>query len=178
MTVLLADGAVDISIDLGERLGVDDADLTPATLAKLRPIFRELVRSWREELLDVWPVLTGRSQSSWTDRWEGLVWVLRNPVEYAEFVHRKDDPTQVWSYLEAHSEELLDAALPEIQEIIDAQKAEDRSLGGRTRSLIASAARALGIRQVGVRVFQAQAMRFQAVSSLERTKRQLKRFAA
>lgn len=176
MAVLLLSGAVDISIDVGDRLGVDEADLTPKTLALLEPIFQGLVRAWREDLLETWPVDTGRSQSSWTDRWEGLVWVLRNPVEYAEYVHNEGDETQVWSFLEARSEELLGEVLPELRGIIEAQKQQDRSVGGRTRSLLGFAAKVLKAR-FSPRIFAAQASRFEAVSSRERTKRQLRRAA-
>jgi len=176
MAILLLDGAVDLSIDVGDRLGVDEADLSRRTLSKLAPILQELVRLWREELLSIWPVDTGRSQSSWTDRWEGLVWVLRNPVEYAEYVHNEGDPTEVWSILEALSEDLLADALPDIEGIINAQQRRDRGTGGRTRSLLGFVAKVLRAR-FSPRIFAAQASRFEAVSSRERTKRQLRRAA-
>lgn len=177
MSVLLKEGALDLSIDLGSRLGVDEADLTPATLAALRPILQELVRLWREDLIELWPVDTGRSQASWADRWEGLVWVLRNPVEYAEYVHNEGDPTEVWTFLEARSEELLADVLPELEDLLVAQKRAARKAGGSTRSLLGFAARALAARQSG-RTFAAEVQGFRDLSSRKRTARQLERFAA
>ena len=177
MTVVSVDGSLDLSLDLGDRLGVDLADLSPATLAAVRAILQELVRLWREDLIELWPVDTGRSQASWETRWEGLVWVIRNPVEYAEYVHNAGDGTEVWTFLEARSEELVADATPEIEGLITAQKRVDRKAGGRTRSLLGFAARALAARS-SARTFAAQAAAFRVVSSRERTRRQLKRFAA
>jgi hypothetical protein len=154
MSVVAVDGFVDISIDLGERLGVDDADLDAEAREALAPILQEMVRVWREDLLSTWPVDTGRSQASWVDRWEGLVWVLRNPVEYAEYVHNAGETVPVWEFLEARSEELVADALPEI------------------------AARTAAARAVSSRVFAAQAAAFRVVSSRERTRRQLQRLDA
>ena len=185
MTVLLLDGAVDISLDLGDRLGVDDADLDAQAREALQPILQEMARVWREDLLETWPVDTGRSQASWTDRWEGLVWVLRNPVEYAEYVHNSGDETPVWEFLEARSEELVAEALPEIEGIMDALRRRQRASrvrlrrgGGRQRSLLGFAARALAARTSSTRVFAAQAAAFRVVSSRERTRRQRRRLLA
>ena len=177
MAVLLQEGALDLSIDLGDRLGIDESDLTPKTLAALQPILQEMVRLWREDLIELWPVATGRSQASWTDRWAGLVWVLQNPVEYAEYVHNAGDPTEVWTFLEARSEELVAEAIPEVEGLLAAQKRAERKTGKRTRSLIGFAGRALAAR-TSARTFTAQVLAFRALSSRERNKRQLKRFAA
>lgn len=187
MTVLSSpgDGFVDISLDLGDRLGVDDADLDPTARDALQPILQEITRVWREDLLDTWPVDTGRSQASWSDRWEGLVWVLRNPVEYAEYVHNAGEEAPVWEFLEARSEELVAEAIPAIEDILTALRRRQRASrvrlrrgGGRQRSLLGFAARAVTARTSSTRIFAAQAAAFRTVSSRKRTKRQLERFAA
>jgi hypothetical protein len=163
MSVVAVDGFVDISIDLGERLGVDDADLDAEAREALAPILQEMVRVWREDLLSTWPVDTGRSQASWTDRWEGLVWVLRNPVEYAEYVHNAGETVPVWEFLEARQR---------------VSRIRLRRGGGRQRSLLGFAARTAAARAVSSRVFAAQAAAFRVVSSRERTRRQLQRLDA
>ena len=177
MTIQSVSGAVDLTLDLGSRLGIDEADLSPKAVATFRRLQAELVRLWREDLIEVWPVDTGRSQASWENRWAGLIWVLRNPVEYAEFVHHAGDGTEVWTFLEARSEELIDGALPDFEAALEAQKRKQTRTGGRTRSLIGFAARALGAR-VAPRIFAAQAARFTVLSSRKRTQRQRRRFAA
>jgi hypothetical protein len=176
VTVLLQDGAMDLSIDVGERLGVDDADLSPEAMGQIRTILRTLVRAWREELIQVWPVDTGRSQSSWSNRIEGLVWVLRNPVEYAEYVHVAGDPTQVWRYLETLSEELLDGVMTDLRAVVAESRREAQALGGQQRTLVGFAAQRPEVRNFGARLFRAAVEGFRDVSSRERTKRQLQRF--
>ena len=185
MSVVAVDGFVDITIDLGERLGVDDADLDAEAREALAPILQEMIRAWREALVVNWPVDTGRSQQSWSNRWEGLVWVLRNPVEYAEYVHNAGETVPVWEFLEARSEELVADALPEIDGILDALRRRQRVSrirlrrgGGRQRSLLGFAARTAAARAISARVFAAQAAAFRVVSSRERTRRQLQRLDA
>lgn len=187
MTIVFVDGAVDISIDVGERLGTDLGEISTEALAEMRPIMQELVRSWREDLIETWPVDTGRSQSSWTNRWEGLVWVLRNPVEYAEFVHPSGGDDGGYgqlgdsaAFLEARSEALLDAALPDLEAIARRapQDARQDVRGARAgRSLLGFAARVLTGRRVAQRDFEARVERFQVDSSRARTTRQRRRFA-
>jgi hypothetical protein len=168
---------VDISIDVGERLDLDLAGLTAKGLARFREIAQELVRLWREDLLEVWPVDTGRSQASWSNRFAGTVWVLRNPVEYASFVHNSGDPTEVWTFLEARAEELLGEVEDELVALFRRESAVEKS-GRRSRVLIGFAARLAVARQVEQRVFLAQAERFRAVDSRTRTQRQARRLAA
>lgn len=185
MAIIEVDGSVDISIDVGERIdGIDDSDLSPPALLQMRRIFDELVRSWREDLIATWPVDTGRSKASWSNRFEGLVWILRNPVEYAEFVHPAGgddggygDLGDSAAFLEARSEELLDAVFADLEAILlgDRRRAAPAE-GARQRSLLGFAARTPTARKIGGLVFVAQAAAFREVSSRERTRRQRRRF--
>jgi len=184
--IVMVDGAVDLSIDVGERLDIDLEQLTPGALAEIRAIQQGLVRAWREELIGSWPVDTGRSQSSWVNRWEGLVWVLRNPVEYAEFVHPSGGDDGGYGQLgdsaaalEQASEDLLDAATPDLEAIAsESQRAVRRAgrAGVIGRSLVGFAARAASTRAVSQRAFEALAARFVVESSRSRTRRQVRRF--
>jgi hypothetical protein len=186
--IVMVDGAVDLSIDVGERLGIDLDQLTPGALAEIRAIQQELVRSWREELIGSWPVDTGRSQSSWVNRWEGLVWVLRNPVEYAEFVHPPGGDDGGYgqlgdsaAFLEQASEDLLDEVLPALEAIATesqraVMRAEAPGVGGR--SLVGFAARMASTRAVSQRDFAARVERFVVEDSRSRTRRQVRRFNA
>ncbi len=91
----------------------------------------------------------------------------------------------MWEFLEARSEELVAEAIPAIEDILAALRRRQRASrvrlrrgGGRQRSLIGFAARAVAARTTSTRIFAAQAAAFRAVSSRKRNKRQLERFAA
>jgi len=131
-------GSVDISIDVGKRLGVSLKELSPDAAARIRRILLAVSATWTERMLRLWPVQTRRSQQQWHSRIRGLVWLLANPVDYAEFVHRAGgtvhDP--VWKELEALSEELLGQVLPQLKTIAEAGRVVPAgpSLASRVRS--------------------------------------------
>jgi len=108
--------SVDISIDVGARLGVVPAAAMPAISA----ILDGLRRQWRERLITTWfPVnVTGRSLQGWQNRIVGLNWILRNPVEYAQFVHYSGSKRELWRILERDAHALLQAVMPEMKAIV------------------------------------------------------------
>lgn len=106
-------GAVDISIDVKSRMegrGILTANLTPAGAELIYVILDELAFLLGEFIDLVWPVDTGASQADWETTAERYEWVIRNPREYAEYVHRKDETEEVYLEIARRSEELLAGA--------------------------------------------------------------------
>lgn len=73
--------------DLGNALGADPGQLSPSLQAQIGQAIDDLITDWREELIEVWPRDTGWSFSQWESFRTGFVVILRNPVEYAGYVH-------------------------------------------------------------------------------------------
>lgn len=135
-----ADGQVDISIDVGALLG-----RVPRTAVRgIQDVLGGLRREWREILLAVWPVDTGRSLQGWQNKVVGLVWVLTNPVPYAEFVHVQGDSQEVWQYLDVQAQRLVQQALPEMRAIVASAAGAEASR--RERSVPSLASRLLRAR--------------------------------
>jgi len=172
MAVRLLDGAVDLSLDVGAILLVDAADLDEQALAEVEEVQYALEDALRELLIRWWPVDTGRSLMGWAIQWEGLVWVIRNPVPYAEYVHRAGESREVWRDLEQASERLLARALPRFRGIVAAQRAREAAGGRRSRSLFGFDAPG---RSLGERLFRATREAYRRVSPRERTRRQIQR---
>lgn len=103
-------GSVDISLDIASRVG-------PLPAAARQVLHDEIVVPLRESLLSgAWPVDTGASLQAWEIRAVAPDFVaIRNPIEYAEFVHRAGEEVEVWTELEALSEELLSSLLPRLR---------------------------------------------------------------
>lgn len=103
-------GSVDISIDVGDRI----PGLPPAAAPILR---EEMVIPLRESLINGgWPVDTGASLQRWEIRVVGSDFVaIRNPIYYAEYVHRAGETVEVWTEIEALSEELFAAVAPRLR---------------------------------------------------------------
>lgn len=123
-------GAVDISIDVAARMrskGVSVVNMTTTAVERVWAILDGLSFQLGEFIDLVWPVDTGASQADWETTAEGFEWVIRNPREYAEFVHRKGTPDsdRVYKQIAERSEELLRGALPQIQSIAKAGQKDD-----------------------------------------------------
>ena len=114
MAIVFVSGSVDLSIDVAARFGLDVSALTPEAVARIEAIVDDLAFRLGEFIDSVWPVDTGASQASWESTQEGFFWVIRNDREYAEYVHRAGDSTEVWRIVEARSEELLQGAAARI----------------------------------------------------------------
>lgn len=114
----LISGAVDISIDVYSRIAGSADALSPGARDEVEAVMDDLIAELREYLIDTWPVDTGRSQQSWSLQWEPPLWVIRNPVEYAEFVHDKGSTLESWVLVEAESEQLINGALGRLNEIV------------------------------------------------------------
>jgi|GEM_PF-6764674 len=78
---------IEYSYDFGARLGVSLPELSPLLQSRLQDAINALIDDWREELIEVWPRDTGHSFTMWESFTQGLVVILRNPVEYAGYVH-------------------------------------------------------------------------------------------
>ncbi len=118
--------AVDLSIDFGARLGASMRDFG-ALAGQARDIIEGLRFQWQEDLLEVWPVDTGTSLQAWENYTDGLRWVLRNPVEYASFVHEAGDDEPLVIYLEAQAETYAADAMSELRGLLSRALAEGRA---------------------------------------------------
>ena len=119
---------VDISIDIGQRLGAMLTDFG-AQAPQAADIVEDLRFRWQEDLLEVWPVDTGTSLQGWENYRSLLVWVLRNPVEYAEYVHAAGDDVPIVEYLAAKAEEYVADAMPDLERLL-AQAVAERAPSG------------------------------------------------
>ncbi len=129
-------GSVDISIDIGARLrkqGIATAKLTAGARSAIWEIVEGLAFQLGEFVDFVWPVDTGASQADWDITAEGLEWTIRNPREYAAYVHRADTSADDLVYLEiaARSEELLRGAWSQIKSAVETTTPSTSGLLGR-----------------------------------------------
>lgn len=122
-------GAVDISIDVAARMrskGISVVNMTTTAVERVWAILDGLSFQLGEFIDLVWPVDTGASQADWETTAEGFEWVIRNPREYAEYVHRqRETGNLVYKEIAERSEELLRGALPQIQSIAKAGQKDD-----------------------------------------------------
>ena len=111
-------GPVNISIDVAERMrakGINPDGLSPRALEQIWDIIDGIAFDLGEFVDEVWPVDTGASHADWETTAEGLFLIVRNPREYAEFVHRKGQTGQVYKEIGREAERLLAAAWPAIK---------------------------------------------------------------
>ena len=152
--------SVDISIDFGSRLGASLQDF--GTFAgQARDVLLEARLSWQEDLISTWPVDTGTSLQAWENYIDGMMWVLRNPVEYASYVHEAGDDTPLVEYLEAQAETYAAQALGELRRLLNLalrQTVQPQMFGRRQGPSLSSL---LGDAVFGatVRAFQTQGAR-------------------
>lgn len=116
---------VDFTIDLGARLGARLADFGRFA-GEARDVLDDARLSWQEDMLEVWPVDTGTSLQGWDNYIDGLVWVLRNAVEYVEWVHEAGDSPDnpVADYLQAQAETYAAAALADLRGLLSQAQRE------------------------------------------------------
>jgi len=117
MARVRVEGSVDLTIDVGARLGVNTDSLTTAARDQLESAIDDLAWQLGEFIDLIWPVDTGASQADWESAAEDLIWVIRNPREYAEFVHRKGETVEVYTQIEAESERILAGKLSVLRAI-------------------------------------------------------------
>ena len=122
-------GAVDISIDVAARMrskGISIVNMTTTAVERVWAILDGLSFQLGEFIDLVWPVDTGLSQADWETTAEGFEWVIRNPREYAEYVHRqRETGNLVYKEIAERSEELLRGAWSQIQSIAKAGQRDD-----------------------------------------------------
>lgn len=122
-------GPVDISIDVAARMrskGISVVNMTTTAVERVWAILDGLSFQLGEFIDLVWPVDTGASQADWETTAEGFEWVIRNPREYAGYVHRqRETGNLVYKEIAERSEELLRGALPQIQSIAKAGQKDD-----------------------------------------------------
>ena len=116
--------SVDISIDLGARLGASMADFGMLA-GEAREVLEGIENAWQSDMLNTWPVDTGTSQAAWENFFDGLVWVLRNPVEYSSFVQPGGgsdggytDLGDSAAYLEAQAETYAAQAITSLRRLL------------------------------------------------------------
>jgi hypothetical protein len=127
-------GSVDISINVGARLrkeNVSTAKLTAGARSAIWEIVEGLAFQLGEFVDFVWPVDTGASQADWDITAEGLEWTIRNPREYAAFVHRTDSAALVYLEIATKSEELLRGVWSQIKAAVETTTPSTSGLLGR-----------------------------------------------
>jgi len=127
-------GSVDISINVGARLrdqGVSTAKLTAGSRSAIWSLIENVAFELGEFVDNVWPVDTGASQADWDITAEGLEWTIRNPREYAAFVHRTDSTALVYLEIATKSEELLRSAWSQIKAAVETTTPSTSGLLGR-----------------------------------------------
>ena len=129
-------GSVDISIDIGARLraqGIATAKLTAGARSAIWEILEGLAFQLGEFVDFVWPVDTGASQADWDITAEGLEWTIRNPREYAAYVHRADTSADDLVYLKiaSKSEDLLRGVWSQIKSAVETTTPSTSGLLGR-----------------------------------------------
>ncbi len=127
-------GPVDISIDVGARLrkeNVSTAKLTAGARSAIWEIVEGLSFQLGEFVDFVWPRDTGLSQADWDITAEGLEWTIRNPFEYARFVHRKGSTAPVYLEIAAKSDELLRSPRSQIKAAVETTTPSTSGLLGR-----------------------------------------------
>ena len=117
-------GYVDLSIDVGQRLGITEESISAEALSEIEDKIEDLAWELGEFIDDEWPRDTGASHADWDVGADDLMWTIRNPREYAEWVHKADDPTKtpIADLIEEKSEELIKAALPALRKIVAADR--------------------------------------------------------
>jgi len=116
--------SVDFSINFGRRVGAARGDLG-RLWSDAQDAIEEARFRWQEDLLEVWPVDTGTSLQAWDNYTDGLVWVLRNGVEYASFVHAAGDDQPIWEYLQAQAETYAQDVVAELNRLLTRARAEE-----------------------------------------------------
>ena len=127
-------GPVDISIAVGARLRKENgstAKLTAGARSAIWNIVEGRAFQLGEFVDFVWPADTGASQADWDITAEGLEWTIRNPREYAGFVHRKKSTALVYLEIAAKSEELLRGAWSQIKAAVETTAPSTSGLLGR-----------------------------------------------
>ena len=157
--------SVDISIDFGARLG----GVTLADFGRFRGDAADAMTAarWRvqEDILNLWPVDTGTSLQAWENYIDGTRWVLRNAVEYAEWVFEAgtysgpESTVRIADVIEANAEIYAADALTELRGLLAQARREERPQIGL---FTARGVQRPSVRQViGARVFQALQRSFQ-----------------
>jgi hypothetical protein len=117
-------GYVDLSIDVGQRLGVTEAELSEEALSDIEEMIEDLAWELGEYIDDVWPRDTGASHADWDVGADDLMWTIRNPREYAEWVHAAGDETKkpIADLIEEESETLISEAMTALRKIVAADR--------------------------------------------------------
>ena len=112
---------VDISVDVGALLGVSLDALSPSAAEAVEDLLEQVRGDWDEALLAYWPIDTGFSLRMWESTVEGLRLILRNAVDYSEFVHPSGETVGAGvEHMRDVRDRLLGAALPAMRAIIRA----------------------------------------------------------
>lgn len=137
---------VNISIDFGARLGASQMDFG-SRWAQVYDLLESIRFRWQEDLLELWPVDTGTSLQAWENYVSGLVWVLRNPVEYAEWVHVEGDDTPLVDYLEAKAEEYAAEVEPSLSALLQQARQESAPFGQQAPLVVGAGPATATLRQ-------------------------------
>lgn len=129
MAVVIKNGAVDLSINVYQRLPGASDSLSRSARSEIEDVIDDLIADLREYIIDNWPVDTRRSQQAWSLQWDEPTWVIRNPVDYAEYVHPKDVTLESWTGVEMESERLLTGALGRLTNIVQRDNVRTLDLG-------------------------------------------------
>jgi hypothetical protein len=120
---------VDHSIDVGALLGTSLGRLSEQAGARLMSQMRLVAQTLKEFVLSSWPVDTATSLQDWEVRSSALRLIVRNSVDYAEYVHRAGESSLVHEEIGIKAEELVDAALPDMRQTIAADLGPSPQIG-------------------------------------------------
>jgi hypothetical protein len=111
------------TFDAAEALGYPGI-VSADALVQVEAALRRAADQWAASLLRVWPVDTGLSLRSWAIEVRGWVWLIRNPVDYVDYVHLAGTPRwdTLWPPLLDEAERLFRDALPVIEAAVQADR--------------------------------------------------------
>ena len=171
MAIVFVNGAVDLSIDVFSRLPASYDSLDSSGQAEVDDIMSGLIVDLREYIIDNWPVDTRRSQQSWELQWVPPWWIVRNPVEYAEYVHPAGQGANViesWTGVEEESEALLDGAMGALGGVISRSAATGLQAVIRQQAGIAARLREQAARVLRTSLFAATVEAYRTTPSRAR----------
>jgi len=157
----VASGSINERIDVAREVGISRRDLDDRGLAEVGEVLQEIVYLWRAELQRTWPRATGLSFASWESFVRGVEIVLRNPVDYAAYVHPiGEQPGGSWRHMDQYVRQLIRDDAATLRRI--AADSAQRIAAERTaRAMVPT-------QEGGIDVFGALAAAFSRVGGLER----------
>ena len=157
----MASGSINERIDVAREVGISRRDLDDRGLGEVGEVLQEIVYLWRAELQRTWPRATGLSFASWESFVRGVEIVLRNPVDYAAYVHPiGEQPGGSWRHMDQYVQQLIRDDAATLRRIA-ADSAQRIEAERTARAMVPT-------QEAGIAVFGALAAAFSLVGGQER----------